>query len=327
VTVTTTQNLNIGGQAVELNATNDGQVTYQYQSPSQNVTVSNNGTSIQQAPGSTSTSNSKKSESSRLYICPKWVIIFLVFMSIFSTQIHAQSLSWDSILSGIPPENVQFIEGLESQLCGASIPVIDAAVCGGRQAFLSVADITRICLQIVGEAPQPDSATADPASAFVFALGNTIACDQIANAMLSGPHDQAGRDLCSDFVPSSTCTTSVFTTEISTHGTTIVSTLSTLAVTSSGTTHKTAASSGTTTVSGTTGSKATASAAASAQVSGASTGSAPSGVAPSVTSSTTTKKATSTTSITTTVSAPLAGNLTSALLHRRNGIICNDYGL
>jgi len=214
----TNQNINIQGQSITLNATSNGTATYQYG----DITVSNNGTT------SPSPSSPGKSSSSKTYPLSNLFLIALVFFSMFVSQIHAQSVTWDDILQGLPQENVQFIESLEPELCAGTIPVINAAVCGGHQSFLGVADIARLCLQTVGQAPQPADVTGDNASQLIFSLGNTIACDQIANAMLSDSQGLTGRGLCSAYVPFSTCTTSVFTTEFTSSGMILVSTLSTL---------------------------------------------------------------------------------------------------
>lgn len=305
VQVMTQQNLDIGGSAIQLNATNTGDVTYSYG----DVTVNNNGTSVSGTPISTST---RKSSSSRSHVVSKWALVLLVFMAMFIGQIQAQSLSWGSILSGIPMLNVQFIQGLEPQICSSAIPVIDAAVCGGRLDALGVADIARICLQIVGQAQQPEAALTDPVTAFGFALGNNIACDQIANAFLSGTNDENGRQLCASYVASTTCITSVFTTMFTSNGSTVVSTLSTLSMPSSAASQ----SGGSVSAAIITGS-----AAVSSQVSGGSA--AP---ASSATAGGSASQASGSTPVATI--KPIAvstGNATvTGLKHRRHGIPCND---
>jgi len=155
----------------------------------------------------------------------------------------------------------------------------------------------------------------------VFSLANTIACDQIADAMLSDSQGLAGRELCNAYVPFSTCTTSVFTTEFTSSGMILVSTLSTLkqsSVTSEGSrTSAGLTSSGASpavvsqssgTVTSTTGSQGSTSVSGSAQV----VSSVVPVSTPTVVSS----------------SSPLtsaAGNTTLAIKHRRfGGIPCDD---
>ena len=138
------------------------------------MTVSNNGTSVAPA-GPSSTLNSATSSASNGYrVCSTWITVLLILASMFMTGARAQSLSWGDVLMGVPPDNVQFVDQLESPLYADSIPIIDAVQCGGRAQFLGVADINRMCPQVLGQAPQPVVATADATSAFVFALETTL---------------------------------------------------------------------------------------------------------------------------------------------------------
>jgi len=311
----TNQDIDIQGQSITLNATSNGTATFQYG----DITVSNSGTTSPSSPASTG-----KSSSSKTYPLSNLFLIALVFFSVFVSQIHAQSVTWDDILQGLPQENVQFIESLEPELCAGTIPVINAAVCGGHQSFLGVADIARLCLQTVGQAPQPAGVTGDKASQFIFALGNTIACDQIANAMLADSQGLTGRALCNAYVPFSTCTTSVFTTEFTSSGMILVSTLSTLGQSSAG-------SAGSASAETSAGSARSGASPAVNPSSGTVTntavsqGSTPTAVSVSASAGVVSSGVTVSVPAAVTSSSRAAGNTTIAIKHRRfGGIPCDD---
>ena len=308
ITTTTNESIDVNGEAVSLNGTSDGNVTYSYGA----ITVSNNGTSVSGTPIQTGARTTSSSACKRF--SPPWFLLFIVFMSMLVAQVPAQSVSWSNVLIDVPTDNVAFITQLEPQLCDGSVPVIDAVICGARQQVLGIADIVRLCLEVVGKAPQPAAATSDPLSAMLFTLGNTVACNKIANAMLSGTTDQqAGRDLCSAVIPSSACVTSIVTTVVTTHGSTmtISSFLSVSSTSGSATTGTSGASTGSNIVSAT--------AAASASVVASSGGATPSG------GESTQSQGSAPAGVTLSAPAPAPQNASTPLIkHRRNGIICDD---
>lgn len=313
ITTTTTQNIDVNGQGISLNGTSDGNVIYSYGA----ITVSNNGTSVSGTPVATGAQTTSSSAAKRRF-CPPWFLLFIVFVTMFVGQVPAQSVSWNDVLQDIPNANVDFITQLEPQLCDGSVPVIDAVICGARQQVLGMADIVRLCLEVVGQAPQPAAATSDPVSAMLFTLGNTVACNKIANAMLSGTTDQqVGRDLCSAVIPSSACVTSIVTTLVTTHGSTmtISSFLSISSSPQSGST--TARTTGALPSAASNLESATAEVSASAVASSARATQSQSG--PTRSQDSTPAGIT----LSTPAAAPTNGSLRE-IKHRRNGVICDD---
>jgi len=120
--------------------------------------------------------------------------MFIVF-SLFTNMAWAQSASdnWNQILEGFPPENIRIVQDHIPDLCSELVPTLGAVVNGDKDTYVGVADIARQCLQIIG---LTNTVVADPAIAFGIALGNTLICNRIADAMFGGSAITVGQELC-----------------------------------------------------------------------------------------------------------------------------------
>lgn len=196
LTVTTNQNLSIAGQPYKGSDPGTGA----------SVTISAIGqppaTSVAGCPATTAARASGSSSpvlftsGSRRLSYPNMMFVIVMILSLFITQIAAQSPS--AVISGIvglfPPGNDALLEQVAQTFCGTYVyPVVDNIVSGQETRERGVADLVQYCLDVIDSTEIGDnSANGNPSTAFGLALGNLLVCDKIANTIL----EKGGSELC-----------------------------------------------------------------------------------------------------------------------------------
>ena len=164
---------------------------------------------------------------------PNMMLILVMVMSFFITQIHAQSptVVLGQIEGLFPPGNEAILFQAAQLFCQQTVyPQIDDIVAGQENRARGVVDLVAACVSLLDSVEiENNVAGNDPSTAFGLALGNLLVCDKLSNTFL----EKGGSELCNVIlapeststvtttVPSPTTITAVLTVTVTEFATTV----------------------------------------------------------------------------------------------------------